>query len=192
MPASLAICVINFQGRDVLPATLAAVCAQVPPPGEIVLIDNASTDGSLDLVRDQFPEVRIVRLPENRWPRAGARGRVSRGCHGPGRLRRQRRGADAGLLRAARGGADRARRRHPGHAARRPCRRAGADPVRGRPGALHRADGAGSRPSSRSTRPPPRRARSARSSPPASWSTAGVGAADAASGPELLHVPRGP
>ena len=68
MPASLAICVVNFQGRDVLPATLAAVCAQVPAPAEIVLIDNASTDGSLELVLNQFPEVRIIRLPENHGP----------------------------------------------------------------------------------------------------------------------------
>ena len=60
MPASLAICVINFQGRDVLQDTLAAVCAQLPRPDEIVLIDNASTDGGLELVRNRFPEVRII------------------------------------------------------------------------------------------------------------------------------------
>jgi GT2 family glycosyltransferase len=33
---------------------------------EIILVDNASTDGSVDLVRTQFPEVHIVTLPQNR------------------------------------------------------------------------------------------------------------------------------
>src|SRR6478736_5921237 len=68
MPASLAVCVINFQGRDVLQDTLAAVCAQQPRPDEIVLIDNASTDGGLELVRNRFPEVRIIRLLQNQGP----------------------------------------------------------------------------------------------------------------------------
>ena len=76
MPASLAVCVINFQGRDVLQDTLAAVCAQQPRPDEIVLIDNASTDGGLELVRNRFPEVRIIRLPQNQVRARRAR----RGC----------------------------------------------------------------------------------------------------------------
>ncbi len=68
MPPSLAICVINFQGREVLAETLAGVCAQEPAPDEIVVIDNASTDGGLDLVRDKYPQVRIIALPENHGP----------------------------------------------------------------------------------------------------------------------------
>ena len=51
-----------------------------------------------------------------------------------------------------------------------------ADPVRGRSRALHRPDGPGGVPSSRSTSRLRRRARSARSSPPVSWSTAAAGA----------------
>ena len=143
MGPSLAICVVNHQGRDVLAATLAAVCAQEPPAAEILLVDNASTDGSLDLVRERFPQVRILRAGREPRPRPGARGGVPGGGRGPGRLRRQRRGAGAGLLPPARRGAGRGRRRRPGDAARRPRRPAGADPVRGRPGALHRSDGAG-------------------------------------------------
>ena len=68
MAPSLALCVVNYQGRDVLAATLAAASAQVPPPAEIVLVDNASTDGSIDLVRTRFPAVRIVQLAENGGP----------------------------------------------------------------------------------------------------------------------------
>jgi GT2 family glycosyltransferase len=68
MGPSLAICVVNHQGRDVLAATLAAVCAQEPPAAEILLVDNASGGGSLDLVHERFPQVRILQLPENLGP----------------------------------------------------------------------------------------------------------------------------
>ena len=35
-----------------------------PSSNEVILVDNASTDGSLDLVRERFPEVVI--LPQDR------------------------------------------------------------------------------------------------------------------------------
>ena len=38
---------------------------------EIIAVDNASTDGSAEMVRRDFPDVRLVRLPDNR----GAAGR---------------------------------------------------------------------------------------------------------------------
>ena len=38
---------------------------------EIIAVDNASTDGSAEMVRRDFPDVRLVRLPDNR----GASGR---------------------------------------------------------------------------------------------------------------------
>jgi GT2 family glycosyltransferase len=60
--------VVNYQGSDVLETTLTAVCAQKPPPAEIVMVDNASTDGSIAFVRKRFPAVRIIALTENRGP----------------------------------------------------------------------------------------------------------------------------
>src|SRR5256885_14287436 len=38
---------------------------------EIIAVDNASTDGSAEMVRRDFPDVRLVKLPDNR----GASGR---------------------------------------------------------------------------------------------------------------------
>ena len=34
-------------------------------PTETIVVDNASTDGSAEMVRQQFPEVMLIRNPEN-------------------------------------------------------------------------------------------------------------------------------
>ena len=91
MPPSLAICVINFQGRDVLAENAGGgVSPGAARTGEVVLVDNASTDGSLDLARGPFPQVRVIRLA---WTITAPARRARLGLraveHGPGRLRRQ-------------------------------------------------------------------------------------------------------
>ena len=68
MRPSLTICVVNYQGYDVLPATFAAIRGQLPPALDVVLVDNASTDGSVAYVREYFPEIRIIELATNRGP----------------------------------------------------------------------------------------------------------------------------
>jgi len=62
--ASVSIAILNYQRRDALRAALEAARAQRHPV-EILAVDNASTDGSAEMVRDEFPDVRLVRLPEN-------------------------------------------------------------------------------------------------------------------------------
>jgi GT2 family glycosyltransferase len=48
---------------------------------EVIVVDNASTDGSADLVRERFPQVRLILNPENAGPvKANNQGvRASRG-----------------------------------------------------------------------------------------------------------------
>jgi GT2 family glycosyltransferase len=58
--------VINWNGRRHLPACLAALAAQQGVEFETLVVDNGSTDGSVDFVRAQFPAVRVVALPDNR------------------------------------------------------------------------------------------------------------------------------
>lgn len=59
------IAVLNYQRRDLLRRTLEAARAQRGPIVEILAVDNASTDGSAEMVRHEFPDVRLVSLPTN-------------------------------------------------------------------------------------------------------------------------------
>lgn len=64
------LCVINHNGEAYLPASLGAAVALGDEFAEIILVDDASRDRSVELVRERFPGVRIVRLPANRGPAA--------------------------------------------------------------------------------------------------------------------------
>ena len=70
MSASLptvSVLVLNLNGREHLDSCLASLEAQVYPSDrfEIVVIDNGSTDGSLEFVRGTHPRVRIVEFHSN-------------------------------------------------------------------------------------------------------------------------------
>ncbi len=64
----LSVLIVNFNGRRHLGPCLAALAAQTLPRHrfEVVLVDNASADGSAEFVAEHFPSVRLVRLGENR------------------------------------------------------------------------------------------------------------------------------
>src|SRR2546429_1728497 len=57
--------VLNWNGRDSIRPCLRSVLHQTYAAYRVVVVDNASTDGSLDIIRDEFPEVTLVPLPEN-------------------------------------------------------------------------------------------------------------------------------
>lgn len=66
----LSICIVNYNGRQYLPACLDAILTTCPDRREIIVIDNASEDSSADLVARDFPEVKLIRLPRNLGPGA--------------------------------------------------------------------------------------------------------------------------
>ena len=70
---SLAISVWNR--RDDLRENLDAIRSQTVSPFEVVVVDNASNDGTAEMVREEFPEVRLIRMPHPRTlrPRNSAR-----------------------------------------------------------------------------------------------------------------------
>lgn len=60
-----AVVVVNWNGADFLERCLRSLAAQTLPPGEVVVVDNASHDGSPDLVARAFPQFRLLCLSEN-------------------------------------------------------------------------------------------------------------------------------
>jgi GT2 family glycosyltransferase len=55
----------NWNGAAHLPACLRALRAQTCPDFEVLVVDNASTDGSLGLLAHDFPEVQAIGLARN-------------------------------------------------------------------------------------------------------------------------------
>ena len=58
--------VVNWQGEGYLPACLEALAGH--GLDEVIVVDNASTDGSLALLAERYPDVRVVRMGENAGP----------------------------------------------------------------------------------------------------------------------------
>ncbi len=58
----------TFNRRRTIGRAIDSVLAQRHPPGEIILVDDASSDGTADLVRRRFPGVRVLELEVNRGP----------------------------------------------------------------------------------------------------------------------------
>jgi len=62
------IIILNWNGGELLTRSLPLVLEAVRLDGaehEVIVVDNGSDDGSPDLMRDRFPQVRLIELPEN-------------------------------------------------------------------------------------------------------------------------------
>jgi GT2 family glycosyltransferase len=64
-PQSVSVVVINWNAREELAACLASLEAQTDAEFEVIVVDNASTDGSADMVRRRHPDVRLIEAGEN-------------------------------------------------------------------------------------------------------------------------------
>ncbi len=61
-----AVVILNWNGKDHLKKYLPLVFQHTPKEGfEIVVADNGSVDGSIQLLANQFPECRIIELDQN-------------------------------------------------------------------------------------------------------------------------------
>ncbi len=61
----ISVVVVNYNGEHFLEPCLKSLEKQTFEDFEVILVDNGSSDGSLEYVRDQFPAVRVIALAEN-------------------------------------------------------------------------------------------------------------------------------
>ena len=68
VPGLVSVIILNFNGGEDTPECLRNVRQLVDPGGgiETIVVDNASTDGSAELIAREFPDVHLVRNSENR------------------------------------------------------------------------------------------------------------------------------
>lgn len=65
-PIDLSIVIVNYNGGSLVERCVASIFEHsVEPRFEVIVIDNASTDGSDRKIEEGFPQVSLVRLPEN-------------------------------------------------------------------------------------------------------------------------------
>jgi len=57
--------VLNFNGREVLPDTFDSLRVMTYPNFRLMMVDNGSTDGSVDYVKKNHPGVEIIEIGEN-------------------------------------------------------------------------------------------------------------------------------
>lgn len=64
----LSIIIVNYNTRQLLDECLASLLAAAAPAAglEIIVVDNASSDGSQEMVREKFPQVHLIASEENR------------------------------------------------------------------------------------------------------------------------------
>lgn len=67
LPLAISIIVVNYNGKDYLEECFNSVNDLDYPMDrlEVILVDNASTDGSVEYVKENFPNVRILQLDKN-------------------------------------------------------------------------------------------------------------------------------
>ncbi len=66
-PESLSVVIPSWNGRELLEKFLPSVveAAAVHPHNEVIVVDNASDDGTAEMVRGRFPSVRLLRMESN-------------------------------------------------------------------------------------------------------------------------------
>ena len=65
MNAAVAVSIVSYNGRALLDQCLSCVTSQVYRPLEIFLLDNGSTDGTVEFVRSRYPAVNVFSSAQN-------------------------------------------------------------------------------------------------------------------------------
>jgi len=62
---SASVIIANWNGARHLRVCLDSLRRQTHPDFEVIVVDNGSADGSVAMVQEEYPEVRLLALPEN-------------------------------------------------------------------------------------------------------------------------------
>ena len=63
----IAVVILNWNGAEMLRRFLPSVVEHSHPLGEVIVADNGSTDESLEILQQEFPEVRTLVLDRKLW-----------------------------------------------------------------------------------------------------------------------------
>ena len=67
MKPTVSLVISVWNRKDDLRENLQAIRRQTVPPLEVIVVDNASTDGTPEMVHDEFPEAVVIRMPHSRY-----------------------------------------------------------------------------------------------------------------------------
>ena len=65
MPASVCVTIVTYNNRQFIERCLRSVFEQNYPPAEVVVVDNASTDGTVDVIRRWRSRIRLILNGDN-------------------------------------------------------------------------------------------------------------------------------
>jgi hypothetical protein len=66
MTVEVSIVIVNWNAKEFLRDCLGSIADQTRSPHETIVVDNASQDGSAEMVRREFPDVVLIANPDNR------------------------------------------------------------------------------------------------------------------------------
>ncbi len=66
--------VVSYNSRRDLKACIDSILSELTPQDELIIVDNGSTDGSAELVRDHYPHVRLICGPNDGYAGGNNRG----------------------------------------------------------------------------------------------------------------------
>jgi hypothetical protein len=70
-PEDVGVAIVCYNNRDALATTLASLDAAGCPRARVIVVDGASTDGTVDWLRTAYPDITVRTLPANAGPNPG-------------------------------------------------------------------------------------------------------------------------
>ena len=72
MNTSVSVGIVNFNGAKFIADALKAVQKQTVTVSEIIIVDNASVDNSVEIIKSEFPNAKLILNEENEFFCAGS------------------------------------------------------------------------------------------------------------------------